>query len=237
MRIKAKKYFLIRWGVKLSLLAIMTYSLFNVDSHAIKEVLKSYVPFLIGALMCGWVCPAGFAQDLVFRKNYSIEPSYNVHNYLRLLRYIFLVLAILGIFLIPAQIKAGIIYSVKFETEEILPFVFYLSLTTIFISIFINRFFCRYLCPSGALLGIKSLFRPITINNDKTKCNSCGYCNKICPMKIKMSDSDSSFSPNCLSCFKCIEHCHKKALHIGIRKYKNIFTKIREYYNKRCPTS
>lgn len=220
MKLKFNKNLVFRWAVRLVIFAFLSFGIFQgIDRKAISYTAIFIAPFLIGAISCGWVCPAGLVQDVVFIKRFGFEISPKWHKILRVLRYIFLGLWLTGVFTIPTIIQHNIGGLSKGQLAFTL--VGWLGISCVVVSIFINRFFCRYLCPYGAFAGIKSILRPITINRDIKLCINCKNCDKVCPMKICMSESDSSFSPNCINCFKCIENCPKKALYFGARNYRN----------------
>jgi polyferredoxin len=197
----------------------LTYNIAGgaMDAGAVRYSVIFIAPFLIGAIACGWVCPAGLIQDLLFRRRVAIEVPTKLHKWLRVLRYVFAALFVAGVFLVPAAAQHDLSGFARLEFSASL--AAWLAVAAAVISIFINRFFCRYVCPFGALSGIKSLARPVTINRDAARCVNCGKCDKACPMKIAMSRANSSYSPNCINCFKCVEECPKKALALGFRDY------------------
>ncbi|MDR2269212.1 MAG: 4Fe-4S binding protein [Rickettsiales bacterium] len=221
--------FILRWAIRFIILALLTYQVIKtIDVKAISYTVIFIAPFLIGALACGWVCPAGLAQDLLFRRRFAINVPMPLHKWIRVLRYVFAALLITGLFSLPLMIQRGITGFVRFEFSA--PLALWLAVASAVASIFINRFFCRYLCPLGAMSGVKSLARAATINRDEARCVKCGACDKVCPMKIAMSRTNSSCSPNCVDCFKCIESCPKKALYLGFRDYiksfRDLFKKV-----------
>jgi NapH/MauN family ferredoxin-type protein len=81
-------------------------------------------------------------------------------------------------------------------------------------SLFIHNFWCRYLCPYGALLGVVGIFSPLKIVRESEKCTSCSKCSKVCPSYIKVESQSKVSSQECIKCFKCIENCPSNALHI-----------------------
>lgn len=181
------------------------------------------ISVILGPFFCGWMCFVGFYQDIcryignfVFKK--PLEPSIKLQNVLKYSRYIILLLAVTigGIFLFPQKVWgnfAGILKgNVSFN------FAFYFLIFLGILSLFTKRFFCRYLCPIGAKLGLYSLLRPITINR-KDSCVSCNLCSKECPMGIQVDKINSLASPNCINCLRCIEACPNGGLKFGFRKY------------------
>ena len=106
-----------------------------------------------------------------------------------------------------------------------LPFTFYIGFFAfIFLlvsSIIVKRFWCRYICPQGALMSFFNKFSLLHIRKKPDKCTMfCrGHqrdCNKTCPMEIQVSrDQEPSSSPECILCYDCAESCSNKAV-----KYK-----------------
>ncbi|MDR2527344.1 MAG: 4Fe-4S binding protein [Rickettsiales bacterium] len=208
-----------RWLIRFLIFFISFYGILKIDNSAVRYCLIIVSPFIIGALACGWWCPAGLLQEIVFIKKYSVNISDSIHKKARWLRFIFAVLFFTGIFSIPGFVQKNIGGFISSPLEISLSVATYLAIFSIFISVFIQRFFCKYFCPFGAMSGLRSLLRPVTINRNATACISCKMCDKVCCMKIKMSNCVSSLSPNCVQCFRCIEFCPKKALYIGKRSY------------------
>lgn len=76
-----------------------------------------------------------------------------------------------------------------------------------FLSIVIRNFWCRYLCPYGALLGIISFLSPNKIKRNTDTCIDCGLCNKVCASSIKVDKVKTVYSDECTSCFNCVDAC------------------------------
>ena len=211
--------------MKLGIFVLLSYPVAMLDIKAVSYTAIFVAPFIIGALACGWFCPAGLVQDAVFVRRLGIKVPDAAHKWLRALRYVFATLFVAEALSMPAAVRMGIIDIAKLKFVGGL--AAWLAIASIAASMFVNRFFCRYFCPLGALAGIKSLLRPVTINRDASRCVNCKACDRACPMKIAMSRVKSSCSPNCVDCFRCIESCPKKALYLGIRNYRVGFEEFR----------
>lgn len=178
---------------------------------------------LLGPVFCGWMCFVGFYQDCLryigkLIKKDPIELGENIHKYLKYSRYVFLIgtLTIGGLFLFPGKVWHS--FSQITKGHVLIDVAFYFLIVLGVLSLFTQRFFCRYFCTFGAKLGLYSLLRPITINRDDS-CISCGLCNKECLMHIEVAKINSLANPNCINCLKCVECCPKKSLKIGLRNY------------------
>jgi polyferredoxin len=77
-----------------------------------------------------------------------------------------------------------------------------------------NRAFCKYICPITVFLKPASYFALTRVKVDETKCVSCGKCERVCPMNVKMRDPKRSREngTECILCFECAKVCPKKAI-------------------------
>jgi len=72
-------------------------------------------------------------------------------------------------------------------------------------SLFIERPWCKYLCPLGALLGIFNLFRIVKLKRNENTCINCKACDRVCPMNINVSTSKVVSDHQCISCLLCTD--------------------------------
>jgi len=106
-----------------------------------------------------------------------------------------------------------------------LPFTFYIGFFAfiffLVLSLVTKRFWCRYICPLGALMSFFNKFSLLHIKKREVKCTTfCrGHqkdCNKTCSMRIQVSrDMEPSSNQECIYCYECAETCTNKAV-----KYK-----------------
>lgn len=178
---------------------------------------------------CGVICPFGALQEFfgvigkkIFRKRF-IMPS-KIDKPLRYLKYVVLVVTIYfawktaGLWMDPydpwaayGHIKAGFTSLI---TEYLIGTI---TLVIILLgSMLYDRFFCKYLCPMGAVYGIISKISWSKIVRDKDVCISCNLCSKSCPMNIAVAKADKVTSAECISCQSCVLSCPKK----GALQYK-----------------
>lgn len=78
-----------------------------------------------------------------------------------------------------------------------------------------NRAFCKYVCPITVFLKPMSYFSLIRIKCDKSKCISCGKCERMCPMEVKITDNSRNRvnGTECILCMECKNICPKEALY------------------------
>jgi polyferredoxin len=77
----------------------------------------------------------------------------------------------------------------------------------VLLSVVIQNFWCRYLCPYGALMGLVSMLSPVRIRRDAQACIDCGKCNKACPASLPVDKLVQIRSAECTSCMACVAVC------------------------------
>lgn len=166
-----------------------------------------------GPVICGWVCPFGSIQEWfanigrkIFKKRFNNFIPYKYDRFLRFTRYLVLIwiiymTAVTGRLIFSDICPYGTLFHL-WSGEIAISGLIVLS-TTLLSSLLVERPWCKYLCPYGALLGISNLFRIFKIRrNDKT-CTKCSKCSDICPMNIKVDEHDIIRDHQCISCMKC----------------------------------
>jgi len=74
-------------------------------------------------------------------------------------------------------------------------------------SVFVQNFWCRYLCPYGALMGLAALASPLRIRRDPVLCIDCAKCAKACPSALPVDRLVQIRSAECLGCMECVNIC------------------------------
>jgi len=170
---------------------------------------------------CGWLCPVGTVSEYlwrlgrrVFGRNFRVPRRADIG--LRTLKYILLGLFLyaVGSMAVPA-IRAflngpyGLVDDVK-----MLNFFRFLGLTggvvmllLVIASVFIQNFWCRYLCPYGALMGLAALASPLRIRRDPSLCIDCAKCAKACPSALAVDRLVTIRSAECTGCLECVAVC------------------------------
>jgi Fe-S-cluster-containing hydrogenase component 2 len=83
-------------------------------------------------------------------------------------------------------------------------------------SIFLQNFWCRYLCPYGALMGLAALLSPLRIRRVPSSCIDCARCAKACPSHLPVDQLVQIRSAECLGCLECVAACPAEgALHLA----------------------
>ena len=77
----------------------------------------------------------------------------------------------------------------------------------VILSLLVRNFWCRYLCPYGALMGLLALASPLKIRRRETTCIQCGQCTRACHHQIAVHVKRSVASPECSGCLDCVQVC------------------------------
>ena len=75
------------------------------------------------------------------------------------------------------------------------------------LSLMVKNFWCRYLCPYGALMGIAALLSPLRIRRHEKLCIDCAKCAKACPSQLPVDVLVTIRSAECLGCMECVNVC------------------------------
>ena len=78
-------------------------------------------------------------------------------------------------------------------------------------SVFVQNFWCRYLCPYGALTGMAALLSPVRIRRDVASCIDCGKCSRACPSILPVDKLVQIRSAECTGCLECVASCPVEA--------------------------
>ena len=192
------------------------------------------VGILCGRLVCGFLCPFGFIQDLLNRiplkKKVKNLPG---HKYLRYLRYVILIVFVI---VLPMTVLNVAGVGQPWFCEYICPvgtllggipltaananlaarigprFIWKASLLAVILilSVLSYRPFCKYICPLGSLYGLCNKVSAYRFNVDQSKCIQCGACQKSCGMDIKVWENPNS--TECIRCGKCKAVCPNGAI-------------------------
>ena len=173
--------------------------------------------FLGGAWFCGWLCPFGFTQEWLGKLGRILRiPRLRIpakaERWIGLTRYLLLAFSFLGIgAVLLAQSPYGSFMGIVDQNlSYITPAAWILLGTFLVVSVFIDRPFCRFVCPEGARYGVISLARVFTITRDEEKCISCRKCDRACPSQIEVSRHRDVRNAQCINCMECIAACPVK---------------------------
>ncbi|QOZ55432.1 NosR/NirI family protein [Bradyrhizobium sp. CCBAU 53338] len=163
---------------------------------------------------CGWLCPFGALQELTntvakWLKVPQITVPWGLHERLWPIKYI-IFLGLFGLSLYSVDMAERFAEVEPFKTAIILkfarswPFVLY-AVALLVAGLFIERFFCRYLCPLGAALAIPGRMRTFEWLRRWQECGSpCQRCAKECPVQSIHPEGHINVN-ECIYCMHCQE--------------------------------
>ncbi|SFC93089.1 FMN-binding protein [Clostridium uliginosum] len=185
----------------------------------IEFVAVMFLTIIIGRWFCGWICAFGAYNDLIYfiskkvsKRKFRINEK--VDSILKYVKYIVLIFIIIVSWTIGSNILEstspwdvfGQITDLSTVFSSLLIGLVFLILITIG-AFFIERFFCRYLCPLGAVFSIISRFGITKINKPKADCGKCRACTINCSMGLKLYKVNDDRGGDCINCLKCTEVC------------------------------
>ncbi|GMQ63743.1 4Fe-4S binding protein [Vallitalea maricola] len=183
------------------------------ESALILAALILMLTLLFGPVFCSFVCPLGSIQEwfgkigkLVFKKKYNHFIPYKFDKYLRFLRYITLIWTV---YLTTQTMRLVFLevdpYFALFNlwSDEVTIGGIIVLVSTLILSLFVERPWCKYACPYGAFLGIFNKIRLFKIRRNSSSCINCKICDNTCPMNITVSEKDKITNHQCISCFEC----------------------------------
>lgn len=174
-----------------------------------------------GRFFCGFICSFGAMQDLLNSIGklipFKVKVPEKADKWLKLLKYAVLAFVAVGVWgfsvtgdTVWSPWTVFGIYSSLSGWSSLKYFLTLggaLLLLIIIGSLFIERFFCRYLCPLGALFSLVSRFRIYSLNRKSEKCGNCKLCTSKCSMGIPLYKYDEVRSGECINCMKCTSVC------------------------------
>jgi polyferredoxin len=168
---------------------------------------------------CGWACPIGFLGELSSRFGGLLwkkrpRPPRKTNGLLKLFRYVVLVIALFYTYRLGELVLRGydpfyLIFSGFGHGSA--GMISLIVLVILIVGAFVvPMFFCRYLCPLGAVFDPFSRIGFIKINRNDSTCTSCGNCNDACPHDIPVMTLAKVRHRDCTNCLECMDACPEK---------------------------
>lgn len=182
------------------------------------------ISLLFRKAFCGWICPVGTASEYlwkigrrVFGRNFHLPRWIDLP--LRSLKYLLLTFFVYAVLRMSASEIADFVASPYGLVVDVrmLNFFRFIGTTTVYVlaglvlaSVLVQNFWCRYLCPYGALMGLISIFSPARITRTESACIDCAKCAKACPSALPVDKLVQIRSAECMNCLECLAVCPAK---------------------------
>ena len=170
---------------------------------------------------CSWICPVGTISEwlwqggeAIFGRTFALPRWADMP--LRALKYVLFGLFAYVVVTMPVpEIKAflGSPYGLVADVKMLNFFRFIgqtaaiVILLLVILSVFVKNFWCRYLCPYGAMTGLVALISPARIRRDPITCIDCAKCAVACPSGLPVDRLLSVRSAECHACLACVSVC------------------------------
>lgn len=180
------------------------------------------ISILFRKSFCSWICPFGFIEEIVGKLGTKlISKRLTMPKWLdlplRSIKYILLAFFAYSVFFVmDDQSAISFMESPYNKIVDLKMLKFFLNISTTGIAVFgflilmsflFKHFWCRYLCPYGALLGLMGWLSPSMITRCEEKCINCGACDKACPSRLTVSMKKTVVTPECNGCLECVNKC------------------------------
>jgi len=196
---------------------------------------------LLRRSFCSWICPVGFLSESLarlgrrmFGRNFRIWKWLDIP--LRGLKYLLMAFFLWAIFGMGQAALREFIDSPYNRLADVKMGMFFVEMTAVgawvmfvlaALSLLYKGFWCRYLCPYGALLGLTSWLSPTRIERNPQTCIDCGLCDRVCMARLPVSKKLNVLSPECIGCMDCVAVCPIKDA-LGLRTVKKTLS-VRAY--------
>ncbi len=193
------------------------------------------VGMLAGRFPCGWLCPFGFLQEMMYKIR---SPKIRIPKILDYLKYVILLFFVIILpltvldaygygstwfckYICPAgTLEAGLpLMWMDPSLRHLIGFVFYNKLTILILFLVLmvlsRRPFCRTVCPLGAIYSLFNKFSIVRMRFVEENCVRCNQCLRDCPMELKFYEGANQL--NCIRCFKCYtDSCRYGAIRLEV---------------------
>jgi len=183
------------------------------------------IALLLRKAFCSWLCPIGTLSEWlwqggreIFGRTVALPRWADLP--LRSLKYILFGLFFYAVASMSAADLRGFLESPYGLVADVKMLDFFRTMGRtaalvvgglIAVSLVVKNFWCRYLCPYGAMLGLVSLASPVRIRRDPDACIDCAKCSAACPALLPVDKLVAVRSAECTACLACVAACPSAA--------------------------
>ena len=179
------------------------------------------ISLLLRKSFCSWLCPVGTVSEYLwklgrhtFGRNFRLPRA--LDRILRSFKYLLLALFLFAVASMSVAATRAFLEGPYGVVDDVKMLNFFRTLGPagasvlaflVLVSVFLENFWCRYLCPYGALMGLVSLASPLRIRRDPEVCIDCAKCAKACPSVLPVDRLITIRSAECTACLECVASC------------------------------
>lgn len=185
------------------------------------------VSLVAGRAFCGWMCPVGAVQEFLARlarrwtggrlhhrgkksaAHFPVQLVGRADRVLRYAKYLILVAILIASLSAVYPPLHGFCPARALFSFQLTGLLWSVLVTFIITSFLVDRFWCKYLCPLGAVLLIFNKISPLRIVVNHDRCSGCGRCDIDCSMGIKDVPQHLR-DVECIQCLECLETCSRE---------------------------
>lgn len=183
-----------------------------------------FISIFFKKAFCSWLCPVGTLSESLWRlgrklfgRTFSLPRRADYP--MRALKYFLLLFFVYIIWEMSEEGLRLFIESPYNKVADVKMFYFFTHISTfalwtiiifMLLSLVVKNFWCRFLCPYGALLGITSLLSPVKVTRNAASCIDCLLCTKTCPANLPVHRLSRVSSDECTNCLECVAVCPVK---------------------------
>lgn len=192
---------------------------------SIAAVVFAFVFFVVLAivgnkLICGWACPFGALQELVYslpilRRLKRRKVPFWLSNTIRGGLFVLMLLLLFGVvggkrgFVVYHFVNPFNLFNFRFEAPPILLTV----VVVLVLALAVYRPFCQFLCPFGFVSWLAERLSLGRVRIDRNRCTQCGACARACPLPAAQHMIEGkTFGADCYSCARCLNVCPEDAI-------------------------
>lgn len=201
----------------LAVVDFVTASRILLDVFLLTALIPIVCTVFLGRIFCGWICPA----DLLFEITGKIRSLAGIRTdvtFASMTKYAVLLAGGAAAILTSSQVFAEI-YPPRIVSAELYLWITFgtvgagawFLLAIVAFEIFVSRrFWCRYICPGGALYSVLGRWRLLRLKVDRSQCTDCRMCDRIC--EFGLDPMNGRMGMECNNCGLCIRACATNAL-------------------------